>query len=271
MKQWTAQQVAAAAGATVIAEPSADGGPDRATIDSRDAGPGALFVGLPGATHDGGASRPEALQAGAWGVLTTPEHAEHAARVEAAPDTPPARRPVLLARRSPLAALQRLATAWRRELGAQVIGVTGSTGKTSTKDLLRAADSAPPDRRLARQLQHRDRAAAGDPGRPRRDRGAGAGDGDARRRADRRAGRDRRARRGGDRQRRTRPSRAAGHDRGHRRRQGRADRRARRPAAPPSSRPASRCSIPSAARRSHGHLRRRTATSGSRSSTTTAW
>ena len=38
----------------------------------------------------------------------------------------------------PLAALQRLATAWRRELGATVIGVTGSTGKTSTKDLLLA-------------------------------------------------------------------------------------------------------------------------------------
>jgi UDP-N-acetylmuramoyl-tripeptide--D-alanyl-D-alanine ligase len=36
----------------------------------------------------------------------------------------------------PLAALQQLATAWRRELGAQAIGVTGSTGKTSTKDLL---------------------------------------------------------------------------------------------------------------------------------------
>ena len=89
MKQWTAQQVAAAAGATVIAEPSADGGPERATIDSRDAGPGALFVGLPGATHDGGAFAPQALQAGAWGVLATPEHAEHAARVEAAPDTPP--------------------------------------------------------------------------------------------------------------------------------------------------------------------------------------
>jgi UDP-N-acetylmuramoyl-tripeptide--D-alanyl-D-alanine ligase len=38
----------------------------------------------------------------------------------------------------PLAAMQRLATAWRRELGAHVIGVTGSTGKTSTKDLLLA-------------------------------------------------------------------------------------------------------------------------------------
>src|SRR5206468_10237725 len=31
---------------------------------------------------------------------------------------------------------QHLATAWRRELGAHVIGITGSTGKTSTKDLL---------------------------------------------------------------------------------------------------------------------------------------
>jgi UDP-N-acetylmuramoyl-tripeptide--D-alanyl-D-alanine ligase len=38
----------------------------------------------------------------------------------------------------PLAALQRLATAWRRELGCAVIGVTGSVGKTSTKQLLAA-------------------------------------------------------------------------------------------------------------------------------------
>ena len=45
---------------------------------------------------------------------------------------------VLIAAEDPLAALQRLATAWRRELGAKVIGVTGSTGKTSTKDLLLA-------------------------------------------------------------------------------------------------------------------------------------
>jgi UDP-N-acetylmuramoyl-tripeptide--D-alanyl-D-alanine ligase len=38
----------------------------------------------------------------------------------------------------PLAALQALARAWRRELGAPVVGVTGSVGKTSVKDIARA-------------------------------------------------------------------------------------------------------------------------------------
>ena len=51
-------------------------------------------------------------------------------------DAPP--EAVVMAVNDPLKALQKLATAWRRELGARVIGVTGSTGKTSTKDLLRA-------------------------------------------------------------------------------------------------------------------------------------
>ncbi len=47
----------------------------------------------------------------------------------------------VLTAENPLQALQSLATAWRHELGAagmQVIGVTGSTGKTSTKDILLA-------------------------------------------------------------------------------------------------------------------------------------
>ena len=38
----------------------------------------------------------------------------------------------------PLAALQALARAWRRDLGARVVAITGSTGKTSTKDILGA-------------------------------------------------------------------------------------------------------------------------------------
>ena len=38
----------------------------------------------------------------------------------------------------PLAALQALARAWRLALGARVVGVTGSVGKTSVKDIARA-------------------------------------------------------------------------------------------------------------------------------------
>ena len=38
----------------------------------------------------------------------------------------------------PLAAMQALARAWRRALGARVVGVTGSVGKTSVKDIARA-------------------------------------------------------------------------------------------------------------------------------------
>ncbi|MBV9681798.1 MAG: UDP-N-acetylmuramoyl-tripeptide--D-alanyl-D-alanine ligase [Solirubrobacterales bacterium] len=129
MRTWTPEQVARAAGARLVSPPPTSTGPERAIIDSREAGPGTLFVGLVGEHADGGAFAPQALAAGAWGVLTTPEHAE-AARC-AVPGA-------LIAAENPLAAMQRLATAWRRALDVKVIGVTGSTGKTSTKDLLLA-------------------------------------------------------------------------------------------------------------------------------------
>jgi UDP-N-acetylmuramoyl-tripeptide--D-alanyl-D-alanine ligase len=129
MRTWTPEQIARAAGARLVSPAPTGNGPERVIIDSRQAGPGSLFVGLPGEHVDGGRFAAHALAAGAWGVLTTPEHAE-AARC-AVPGT-------LLAAEDPLVALQRLATAWRRALDVQVIGVTGSTGKTSTKDLLLA-------------------------------------------------------------------------------------------------------------------------------------
>ena len=133
MKSWTPEQVAAAAGARLIAASSADhGGPERAVVDSRQAGPGALFVGLPGANVDGSRFAAQALEAGAWGVLVSDEHGVSAA------SGGPGDGGAVLSCGEPLRALQRLATAWRRELGAQVIGITGSTGKTSTKDLTRA-------------------------------------------------------------------------------------------------------------------------------------
>jgi UDP-N-acetylmuramoyl-tripeptide--D-alanyl-D-alanine ligase len=129
MRTWTPEQVARAAGARLVSPAPTTTGPERAIIDSRQAGPGSLFVGLEGQHADGGRFAPQALAAGAWGVLTTPQHAQDA--LCAVPGA-------LLAAEDPLAAMQRLATAWRRELGARVIGVTGSTGKTSTKDLLLA-------------------------------------------------------------------------------------------------------------------------------------
>jgi UDP-N-acetylmuramoyl-tripeptide--D-alanyl-D-alanine ligase len=130
MKDWTPERVAAEAGARLVQPPPADAaGPGRLVIDSREAGPGDLFVGLRGEHDDGGRFAPQALSAGAWGVLVGPEAAK------AAGDAGPG---VRLAADDPLAALQRLASAWREALGAQVIAVTGSTGKTSTKDILGA-------------------------------------------------------------------------------------------------------------------------------------
>ena len=127
MRVWTPDRIARESGARLIAPAPSDGGPERVTIDSRDAGPGSLFVGLPGANVDGGAFAAQALAAGAWGILASPEHADQARA--ASPG-------VLLAAEEPLAALQRLATAWRNALDAEVVGITGSTGKTTTKDIL---------------------------------------------------------------------------------------------------------------------------------------
>jgi UDP-N-acetylmuramoyl-tripeptide--D-alanyl-D-alanine ligase len=136
MREWSAREVAAAAGARLV-RPAPQGGgepgPLRAVIDSRAVREGDLFVGLPGANVDGGHFAARALADGAWGVLVAPEHAEAARCAADGRDGVP-----LLAAEDPLTALQHLATAWRRALGARVIGITGSTGKTSTKDVLAA-------------------------------------------------------------------------------------------------------------------------------------
>jgi UDP-N-acetylmuramoyl-tripeptide--D-alanyl-D-alanine ligase len=124
MRGWDAKRVAAAAGAELAR--TAAGGPARAVIDSREAGPGDLFVGLVGSRADGGEFAARALAAGAWGVLVSPtwEGGITGGAVLTAED--------------PLRAMGALARAWRRHLGAATIAVTGSVGKTSTKDLLTA-------------------------------------------------------------------------------------------------------------------------------------
>jgi UDP-N-acetylmuramoyl-tripeptide--D-alanyl-D-alanine ligase len=120
--------VAEAAGGRLAAGEPDTAGPLRAVVDTREIRPGDLFVGLRGARADGGAFASDALEAGAWGALVSPAHTDRLSGGA----TP------VIAADDPLAALQGLARAWRRELGARVIGVTGSTGKTSTKDILAA-------------------------------------------------------------------------------------------------------------------------------------
>jgi UDP-N-acetylmuramoyl-tripeptide--D-alanyl-D-alanine ligase len=135
----SAARVAAAAGGELAAGDPERAGPARAIIDSRELEPGDLFVGLPGAGAHGGEFAVAALDAGAWGVLTGREHA--AAAVEAAGDSvghSACSGAAVIAVDDPLTGLHALARSWRRELGAKVFGVTGSTGKTSTKDILAA-------------------------------------------------------------------------------------------------------------------------------------
>jgi UDP-N-acetylmuramoyl-tripeptide--D-alanyl-D-alanine ligase len=122
--------VEAAGGDLIAGDPTAPG-PTRAVIDTRETAAGDLFFGLRGERADGGAHASDALVAGAWGVLIAPEHAERATHAAAGGA-------VVITAVDPLAALQSLARAWRRELGCKVVGVTGSTGKTSTKDILAA-------------------------------------------------------------------------------------------------------------------------------------
>jgi UDP-N-acetylmuramoyl-tripeptide--D-alanyl-D-alanine ligase len=123
-----AERIAAETGAEVVAE-GGPGRPARAAIDSRDLKPGDLFFGLRGARADGGEHAAAALAAGAWGAVVDPVRAAQIAG--AAPGW-------VFAARDPLAALQSLARAWRRELGCPLVGITGSTGKTSVKDITRA-------------------------------------------------------------------------------------------------------------------------------------
>src|SRR5947209_3714350 len=78
VRGWTPEQIAAAAGARLITSAGADAGPERVVIDSRQAGPGALFAGLPGAHVNGGRFAAQALRAGAWGVMVDEASADDA-------------------------------------------------------------------------------------------------------------------------------------------------------------------------------------------------
>ena len=120
----TAQDICQATGGTLV-----NGRPETlftaVSIDSRAVPVGALFVPLPGTRTDGHAFLAAAVQQGAVGFFfaenMNPELPERAAAIRV---------------RDPLTALQNLATWYRNRTRARVIGIAGSNGKTTTKELM---------------------------------------------------------------------------------------------------------------------------------------
>ncbi len=124
----TAGMVAAATGGSVAAGP-ADRVFDSVSTDTRTLAPGALYVALRGERFDGHHFLPDAVARGAAGVLvSSPPEVRDGASVILVDDT--------------LSALQQLGREVRRRSGARVVAVTGSTGKTTTKEVTASLLSA---------------------------------------------------------------------------------------------------------------------------------
>jgi UDP-N-acetylmuramoyl-tripeptide--D-alanyl-D-alanine ligase len=123
---WTSQAIAQATGGTASADFTATG----VAFDSREIGPGDLFIALKGEETDGHRFVERAMAAGAAGVIVSePVDGPH----------------VLVG--DTVAALNGLGRNARARTDAQVIGVTGSVGKTTTKEtLFTALDRGEPGR-----------------------------------------------------------------------------------------------------------------------------
>jgi UDP-N-acetylmuramoyl-tripeptide--D-alanyl-D-alanine ligase len=133
----TPEQISAAMSAEIVVRGAA-GSPQRAVIDSSEAGDGDLFFGLRGERVDGGEFAPAAVEAGAWGAVVGPDALRSSFVGQGPIKGERSGAAWVFSVDDPLAALQALATAWRRELGVPVVGITGSVGKTSVKDVGRA-------------------------------------------------------------------------------------------------------------------------------------
>ncbi|SDE51244.1 UDP-N-acetylmuramoyl-tripeptide--D-alanyl-D-alanine ligase [Limimaricola pyoseonensis] len=122
MSLWTASDAASATGGRATRDWQADG----VSIDTRTLRPGDLFVALQ-AARDGHNFVAQALEKGAAAAL-----------VSRIPEDVPEDAPLLLVDEV-LPALERLGIAGRARTEARVVAITGSVGKTSTKEMMRAA------------------------------------------------------------------------------------------------------------------------------------
>ncbi|MBP3040200.1 UDP-N-acetylmuramoyl-tripeptide--D-alanyl-D-alanine ligase [Bacillaceae bacterium Marseille-Q3522] len=93
------------------------------SIDSRNIAEGNLFIPFKGERSDGHRFVEEALEKGAAAALWQKDV-----------PNPPSALPVLIVD-DPLKALQDLARSYRDELPVKIVGITGSNGKTTTKDM----------------------------------------------------------------------------------------------------------------------------------------
>jgi UDP-N-acetylmuramoyl-tripeptide--D-alanyl-D-alanine ligase len=119
---WNSADIAAAVGGKASRDFTATG----ISIDSRSVERGDLFVALQGPTFDGHDFVAAALQRGAAGAL-----------IHRKPANLPANAPVVEAGNT-MFALEDLGRAARARTNARVAAVTGSVGKTSTKEALRS-------------------------------------------------------------------------------------------------------------------------------------
>lgn len=135
MPKFTLEEIKQAADASVYME-GAKSFTDVVT-DTRKIQPGVLFVALKGERFNGEDFAADALQKGAAGVMVSKSCSQAnltAARTQSGG--------TLLQVEDTLAAYQKLAQAWRAKFKLPVVAITGSNGKTTTKDLTAAVLSS---------------------------------------------------------------------------------------------------------------------------------
>jgi len=112
-----------------------------AAVDLRQAIPGGLFVALPGERLDGHDFVADAFQRGASFALIQHEidAAYQTVNLKAGVEAtllPETDAPICLLVENTLSALQQIARFWRRKLDLDVVGITGSVGKSTTKEVV---------------------------------------------------------------------------------------------------------------------------------------